>query len=295
MSLAEAPAAASDPAQGRLGALRARAATPAWLALPLIVFLGVFYLAPVALMLARAAGEGDWAPLFAAVENQVAQRVFLGTLEIAFVCTLATLVIGYPLALFAALAPPWLARIAIAAVLAPFWSSILIRSYAWMVLLGREGLVNGALGGLGLIEAPIRMLNTTFAVYVGMIHIMLPFMILPIYAALKGIDGRLVQAAENLGASTASVLRHVILPLSAPGVAAGALVVFVLSIGFYVTPALLGGPRDMMVSMLIAQEVDLYNWDLASAYAGGLLAITLLIVAVASRFVDLGKAMGGRG
>ena len=273
---------------------RSRAPSAAWLAIPLILFLGVFYLAPVAMMLARAAGEGDWAPLVRAFSDAIAQRVFLGTLEIALVCTLATLLLGYPLALFAVLAPPWLARLTIAAVLAPFWSSILIRSYAWMVLLGREGLINEALSGLGLIETPIRMLNTSFAVYVGMIHIMLPFMILPIYAALKGVDGRLVQAAENLGASTASVLRHVILPLSAPGAAAGALVVFVLSIGFYVTPALLGGPRDMMVSMLIAQEVDLYEWDLASAHAGGLLVLTLLIVAVASRLVDLRKAMGGR-
>ncbi|QDL94602.1 ABC transporter permease (plasmid) [Paroceanicella profunda] len=276
----------------------ARRAGPGWrrpglLVLPLLAFLSVFYLVPVVLMLARASGPGlDFAPLAAALASGVAAQVFGITLKVAVVTTLATLLLGYPLALFTAIAPPRVSRLLLAAVMIPFWSSILVRSYAWMVLLGRQGLVNDALIGLGMIDTPMRLLNTSLAVYVGMIHILLPFMVLPIYATLSAIDGRLVWAAENLGARAPSVLRHVIVPLSLPGVCAGVLVVFILCLGFYVTPALLGGPGDMMASMLIAQEVDLYNWDLASAYAGVLLVVTLLIVAAFGRLLNLERVMG---
>ncbi|WP_198670557.1 ABC transporter permease [Oceanicella sp. SM1341] len=266
---------------------------PGLLVLPLLAFLAVFYLVPVLMMLSRASGPAlDFAPVQAALTSGVAAQVFWITLKVAVITTLATLVLGYPLALFTAIAPPWLSRLLLAAVMIPFWSSILVRSYAWMVLLGRQGMVNEALIGLGLIETPMRLLNTSFAVYVGMIHILLPFMVLPIYATMKGIDGRLVWAAENLGAGALSVLRFVILPLSLPGVFAGVLVVFILCLGFYVTPALLGGPGDLMASMLIAQEVDLYNWDLASAYAAVLLVVTLLIVAAFSRLLSLDRVMG---
>ena len=185
------------------------------------------------------------------------------------------------------------AHLFLAIVMLPFWTSILIRSYAWMVLLGRQGVVNGVLVSLGFTDEPIKLLNTSFAVYVGMIHILLPFMILPIYSSLKAIDGRLVAAAENLGAGTVQVFRHVIFPLSMPGIIAGGVLVFVLALGFYITPALLGGPTDMTISMLIAQEVDLYRWDYAAALATVLLLMTLIAVFAVSRLVSLDKLLGG--
>ena len=141
--------------------------------------------------------------------------------------------------------------------LLPFWTSVLVRSYAWMVLLGRHGLINEALRAAALIDTPLRLLNTAFAVHLAMIHILLPYMILPIAGVLRQLDPALPRAAASLGATPWGVFRQVTLPLSMPGVIAGTLLVFVLSLGFYITPALVGGPRDMMLSQLIAQQVDL--------------------------------------
>jgi ABC-type spermidine/putrescine transport system permease subunit I len=168
-------------------------------------------------------------------------------------------------------------------VLLPFWTSVLVRSYAWMVLLGRKGLVNETLLATGLIDAPLKLLNTPLAVHIAMIHILLPYMILPIASVLRQIDGAFPRAAAGLGAAPWRVFMQVVLPLSMPGVAAGVLLVFVLSLGFYITPALVGGPRDLMLSMLIAQQVDLLNWPYAACLSATLLAATLLIIAAFQR------------
>lgn len=266
---------------------------PSVLVLPLLAFLLVFYLVPVVLMLARSAGDGSFSPYATVFGSGVAMRVFLYTLEVAAITTVMTLLLSYPLAYFIATTGERTATLLLAIVLIPFWTSILIRSYAWMVLLGQRGVVNGFLIWAGVIDQPVRLLNTSFAVYIGMIHVLLPFMILPILSTLKGIDGRLVAAAENLGAGPLSVFRHVILPLSMPGVLAGCVLVFVLALGFYITPALVGGPSDMMVSMLIAQEVDLYRWDVASAMAAVLLFTTLAAILAFSRVVSLDRILGG--
>ncbi|MEI4472293.1 ABC transporter permease [Frigidibacter sp. MR17.24] len=266
------------------------------LLLPLAAFILVFYLVPVALMLGRSAGPAlDFAPYATALGSAVAAKVFLYTVQVAAVTTLLTLIIAFPLAYVIATSPPRVAAILMAIVLVPFWTSILIRSYAWMVLLGRSGILNELLLWSGLVETPVRMLNTRFAVYVGMVHVLLPFMILPVLGALRGIDGRLVAAAENLGAGPWAVLRHVIVPLALPGAVAGSVLVFVLSLGFYITPALIGGPSDMTISMLITQEVELYRWDVAAAYAAVLLVMTLAILAFASRVVRLDRVLGGGG
>ncbi|MAC81378.1 MAG: ABC transporter permease [Rhodobacteraceae bacterium] len=266
---------------------------PALLLVPLMAFLLVFYLLPVAMMLLRSAGEGwSFAPFAEAFDSAITLKVFRFTVQVAVVVTILTLILAYPLAYFIVTTSDRFAALLMAIVLVPFWTSILIRSYAWMVLLGRQGVINEFLTWTGVIDTPIRMLNTTFAVYVGMIHVLLPFMILPILSALKGIDGRLVAAAENLGAGPASVFRHVILPLSMPGVIAGCVLVFVLSLGFYITPALIGGPRDMMISMLIAQKVELYEWDEAAAVAAVLLVLTLAALAIVGRVISLDKIFG---
>lgn len=266
---------------------------PTMLILPLLAFLLVFYLLPVALMLGRSAGnEADFAPYLSVFTSDVAIRVFFYTLRVAVFSTVITLLLAYPLAYYITTTTERRAMILLAVVLVPFWTSILIRSYAWMVLLGQRGVINGFLGWIGIIDQPIRMLNTPFAVYIGMVHVLLPFMVLPILGALKGIDGRLVAAAENLGAGPGSVFRHVILPLSMPGVLAGSVLVFVLALGFYITPALVGGPRDMTISMLIAQEVDLLRWDIASALATVLLLATLAALLAVSRVLSLDRIMG---
>lgn len=266
---------------------------PAALILPLLAFLLVFYLAPVAMMLWRGTGpEGDLAPFVSIFTSEVALKVLFYTVKVAVISTLLTLLLAYPLAYYITISGPKMATILMAIVLIPFWTSILIRSYAWMVLLGQRGVINGFLQWMGILDAPIRMLNTPFAVYIGMIHVLLPFMILPILGALKAIDGRLVAAAENLGAGPVAVFRNVILPLSFPGVLAGCVLVFVLALGFYITPALVGGAKDMTISMLIAQEVELLRWDVASALAAVLLLATLAALLAVSRVLSLERVIG---
>ncbi len=249
------------------------------------------YALPVAAMLMRSLNDPAWTldNYRALAEDTVFQNVFLTTLRTAAVVTVGCLLLGYPVAL-ALVRPGRAAAVALIIVLLPFWTSVLVRSYAWMVLLGRKGVLNEALVYSGLIERPLRILNTAIAVDIAMIHILLPYMILPIANALRQVDPSLGRAALGLGASPAQVFRQVTLPLSMPGVAAGVLLVFVLSLGFYITPALVGGPRDMTVAMLIANQVDQLNWPYAACLSAALLAVTLAIMAVFQKLFGVGAA-----
>jgi ABC-type spermidine/putrescine transport system permease subunit I len=220
-------------------------------------------------------------------------RVFLITLRISLVVTLITLLLGYPVAYVLSSIRPSRANLLMIFVLVPFWTSILVRSYAWMVLLGREGSINRLLINLGIRDEPVQLLNTRLAVYVGMVHILLPFMILPLYSVMRGIDRNYLRAAENLGGRPWQVFRHVFFPLTLPGMAAGCLVVFILSLGFYITPALIGGPRDVMISMLIAQQVNTLNWGFASALALVLLVIAMVIYLIFDRMLGVQRLYGG--
>jgi ABC-type spermidine/putrescine transport system permease subunit I len=219
-------------------------------------------------------------------------RVFGITLQIATVVTVVTLLLGYPVAYALSSLSPARANLLMILVLIPFWTSILVRSYAWMVLLGREGILNEAMLAAGVRDEPMQLLNTRMAVYVGMIHILLPFMILPLYAVMRGIDRNLLRAAGNLGAPPAAVFRRIFLPLSLPGVAAGCLLVFILSLGFYITPALLGGQRDVMISMLIEQQVSQLKWGFGATLALVLLVIALGIYLLFSRLLGVERVFG---
>ena len=262
-----------------------RRIAPALLVAPLVLYMLVFYAAPLAAMLARSIDDPTWtvANYRQLVDDPVFPIVFWTTLRTALIVTGGTLLLGYPVALAMSRLSRGAAAVVLIIVLLPFWTSVLVRSYAWMVLLGRRGLINEALSAAGLIDAPLKLLNTPFAVQIAMIHILLPYMILPIASVLRQIDASLPRAASGLGAAPFSVFTRVILPLSMPGVAAGVLLVFVLSLGFYITPALVGGPHDYMLSMLIAQQVDLLNWPYAACLSATLLATTLLIIAAFMR------------
>jgi ABC-type spermidine/putrescine transport system permease subunit I len=214
------------------------------------------------------------------------------TVWISIVVTICTLILGYPVAYLISSVTTTKSNLLIVLVLVPFWTSILVRTYAWMVLLGRQGIINELLQSMGIIDQPLRLLNTRFAVYVSMVHILLPFMILPLYSVMRGIDRSVLRAAEGLGARPSAVFRQVMLPLSLPGVAAGCLLVFILSLGFYITPALVGGPKDLMISVLIAQQVDLFNWAFASALAAVLLVGALLIFVIFNRILGVEKIFG---
>jgi len=268
-----------------------RRAGPLLLAAPLLAYMVVFYAVPVLAMLLRSVSEPAWtlANFARLAHDTVFFKTFSNTLYTAVIVTTATLLLGYPVAL-ALVRAKRMTPLILIVVLLPFWTSILVRSYAWMVLLGRHGLLNEALLAADLIDRPLRLLNTSLAVQIGMTHILLPYMVLPIANSLRQIDPSLARAASGLGATPWRAFRQVILPLSMPGVAAGVLLVFVLSLGFYITPAMLGGPRDITLSMLIAQQVDQLNWAYAACLSAVLLAAALVIIAVFQRLPGIGNA-----
>jgi ABC-type spermidine/putrescine transport system permease subunit I len=268
---------------------------PLLLVAPLVLYLLVFYALPVAAMLSRSVTDPHWtlANYTRLATDAVFLRVLTTTLTTAAIVTVGTIVLGYPVALAMVRSRPAVINIILAVVLLPFWTSVLVRSYAWMVLLGRHGLINEALTAAGIIDTPLRLLNTPLATHIAMIHILLPYAILPLASVLRQIDGALLRAAAGLGANPWRVFRQIVLPLSLPGVAAGMLLVFVLSLGFYITPALVGGPRDTMLSMLIAQQVDLLNWPYAAALSATLLAVALLLIGLTLRLPALRQALRG--
>jgi ABC-type spermidine/putrescine transport system permease subunit I len=272
---------------------RTRLSHPA-LVLPLLVFLAAFYAYPVAAMMLRSVAEPGWTlENFRRVfENPIYLHVLWLTFRVGVIVTLLALVLGFPVAYLLARIDRAKSNLLMMLVLLPFWTSILVRTYAWMVLLGRQGLINQFLLAIGAIDEPVQLLNTTFAVYVAMVHILLPFMILPLYSVIRGIDGNLLRAAEGLGATPIGVFRQVLLPLALPGVSAGCLLVFILALGFFITPALVGGPRDLMIAVLIQQQVELFNWPFASALAVVLLAAALLVFAGFARTLGIPEALG---
>jgi ABC-type spermidine/putrescine transport system permease subunit I len=262
-----------------------------WLPLaPALVFLAVFFVYPLGRMVALslAAPEGPLEYYTAILASPVYLTVLGLTFKTAIGVTLLCVVLGVPTAyLLANLAGAW-RNVLLVAVALPFLTSILIRTYAWMAILGRNGVINQLLQKAGLTEAPVRLLHNEFGVYVGMVHVLLPFMILPVYSVMSGIDRRLVRAAESLGASPRRALLTVYLPLALPGIASGALLVFLIAIGFYITPALLGGPRQVMISNLIeVQVIELLQWGFGSALAFVLLAATVLLMVLFDRFLGL--------
>lgn len=256
-----------------------------WPAVPALLLLFVFFLFPVVRMLGFSVEGGTFEWYAKALGEGLYLRVFFNTFEIAFWVTVICLLLGYPLGFLLATTTPGWATVGFIFVLLPLWTSVLVRTYAWMVLLGRNGVFNRLLLETGLIADPIPMLNNFSGVLIGMVHVLLPYMVLPIYGAVRRVDPALVSAAEGLGASNARIFRRVWLPLTLPGVFAGAVIVFVLSLGFYITPALLGGGRVIMLAVMIEQQVhQTLNWPFAAALSAALLVATLAIYAAAQRF-----------
>ena len=272
--------------------LRVRRPGPAALALPLVLFLLVFFVYPVASMLLRSLQPGAWsmAAYLDLFEGDVFWPVMRITLEIGVLVTVCCLLLAYPLAYWLARLPAASANLLLILVLIPFWTSILVRSYAWMALLERHGVVNNLLLWLHLVPRPVKLLNTRFSVCLAMVHVLLPFMVLPIYASLRALDWRLVRAAQSLGASPWATLRQIVLPLSRPGIGAGVTLVFTLSIGFYITPVLVGASSDVMVSMLINDQVGLLAWPSASAMSAVLLLLVLAVTALLARLTGARRA-----
>lgn len=215
--------------------------------------------------------------------------ILINTFIISFVVTLLVGVLGYPIAYLMAQSSPKVTSLLVTAVLLPYWTPVLVRTYGWMAILQRNGPVNDVLVASGLVNEPVEFLYHTSGAIIGMTQIMLPYLIIPVYIALRGVDKDYVKAAAGLGASPIVAFWKIYFPLSLPGFAAGALLVFILSLGFYVVPALMGGGKVTMIAMRIERSVMVYpNWGAASALAVVLLVVTLLLLAISMRIARLG-------
>lgn len=222
-------------------------------------------------------------------------RTFVTTFEVSAITTALCVLLGYPLAYVLSELPRRAANLCMIAVLLPLWTSLLVRTYAWLVLLQRRGLINSWGMQLGWWDEPLPLVHNLTGTVIGTVHVMLPFLVLPLYAAMRAIDRDCIKAAANLGASPAQAFWRVFFPLSLPGLTTGVLIVFILCLGFYVTPAVLGGGKVIMVSSRIANDIEIFfNWGAASALGVVLLVLTIVLIAAAARIARI-DAVGGFG
>ncbi len=219
-------------------------------------------------------------------DQRIHVTIYLRTLGVAFTVTLMCILLGFPLAYLLAHLRDKTANLLLILVLLPFWTSLLVRTTAWMVVLQKEGVLNSFLQFLHIISEPLPLVHNRFGVVVAMTHILLPFMVLPMYSVMRQIPVSYVRAARSLGAGPFTAFIRVYLPQCIPGLGAGALLVFILALGYYITPALLGGSTDQMISYFVADNMGRsLNWGLASALAAILLGAVLVLYAVYDRLV----------
>jgi len=268
--------------------------TPAILVIAIVVLVPVgwlFYLSFVG-----SDGEFSLEHYKKMIEYKSYARVFMTTFQVSLLTTLICILLGYPLAYFLAHLPSRWTGLFMLAVLLPFWTSLLVRTYAWLVLLQRKGLLNDLAMQIGLWDSPIKLVHNMTGTLIGMAHIMLPFLVLPLYGAMKKIEPDMMHAASNLGASPIRSFWNVYFPLSVSGLVAGALIVFVLCLGFYVTPAVLGGGRVVMVATQITAILEYrFDWGAASALGVVLLMATIGVLYLVGRLFKFDSALFGKG
>lgn len=266
-----------------------------WLLLtPLAIYMAIFFLVPLADVAIMSVTEPrtTLANYQKVLTGTLYLRVFLNTFLTAIAVTLSCLLVGYPLAYLIANSSPQKARLILLIVAMSFWTSFLVRTYAWMVLLGNNGPVVWFLHVIGVSNPP-QLLFTRFSSTLAMVHILAPYMVMNIYSVMRKIDPVLIRSAESLGAKGLSLFRHIYLPLTAPGIANGSVLVFVICLGFYVTPVLLGSPREQMVAGLIGNQIDEFlAFGMGSAMAMVLLVVTLIILTIYHRRFGLDKLWG---
>lgn len=273
-----------------------------WLLLPALLVLLAFFALPLGTIVVYSLGRSapgsiyipdvtlaNYAALF---ETAVYVKVMLRTLRIGLVVTLLALVLGYPYAYLMARGRPWLRSALLLAVLLPLLVSVVVRTYGWMVVLGLDGPVNTLLLAAGLVQQPVKFLFNETGIVIGLLHVFFPFMVLPLSSVLQKVDPQLEDAARTLGAGAFTVFRRVTLPLSVPGIAAGSMLVFTLSVAAYVTPALMGGAGINVMATLVAQQIlVLVNWPLGAAVAVMLVVITLVVVTAYHRVLESGAGV----
>ena len=271
------------------------------LMLPALAMLVFMFLVPMVLFFVRTfmEFEGTSAQFVAQARELLLSQPYLTALAttnwIALIVTVTVLLIGYPLAYYLTTAKGPGVSIVVLSIVLPYFTSIIVRTFSWMVLLGEHGLVNDTLRAAGLIHEPLPLMYNRLGVLIGMSYVLLPYMVLTLFAAMRGIDASLLRAAEGLGASGFYTFRRVYFPLSLHGVLSGALIVYILAIGYFITPALMGGQHDIMVAMLIDRELEVaVDWPSAALMSLSLLLVTLVLYAVYYRVTDIRRLIGAR-
>jgi len=261
---------------------------------PAVILLLLCFVVPLARLFSLAFTDeaGPFATFAILAESNVYRRVMVNTFLVALAVALITVVLAWPVAyILTKLKGFWFA-FALYGVLFPFWISVLVRTFSWMILLERNGPLNRFLVNLGITDKPLALLFNDTGVMIGMVHVLLPYAILPLYGAMLRIDQRLLMASDGLGAGLFDTFRRVYFPLCLPGLMGGATFVFLLSLGFFITPALLGGSNAITLSMLIASFInDRLAWSLAAAASLVLLVIVLALLAATAKVLPFGKGM----
>ncbi len=267
-------------------------ASPGLVLIAVLLGIPVLWLAGLSVL---SGGELTLAHYQRLATDPVYLRSMIVTLRIACIVTLLAVLIGYPVAYVLSQARGHWAALGLTLVMIPFWTSLLVRTYAWLVLLQRQGVVNKALVASGIVDEPLYLVHNELGTVIGMVHVLLPLLVLPLYANMKRMDMGLMRAAASLGSSSTYAFWRVYFPLSLPGLGAGAMLVFVLSLGFYITPAVLGGGKTLMVSILIERNVNLFfEWGAASSLAMLFAGVVLLLFWLLSRLLPIEQLFGGR-
>ena len=265
------------------------------LALPASLALLVFFIIPMVYILVKTISENGFADFVDFFTDPFYLDILWTTVRVSLISTVVSLVLGYPTAYFMARSKSRMKKMMIIIILFPFLVSAVVRSYGWMVLLGQKGIVNQFLLGIGLISEPLKMLNTEFAVIVGMIHLLIPYMVLALLGVLQSINPNVEYAAYSLGANPLQTFAKVVFPLSTPGIISGCVLVFTMSMTSYVTPKLLGGSKFRMMATMVVQEINVsFDWGAAAAISYILLAVILLVqLLVTLSTAKYMKRMGG--
>ncbi|MYB44310.1 MAG: ABC transporter permease [Acidimicrobiia bacterium] len=258
------------------------------LLLPCLVVVLLFFAYPLIGVFVRsvsdpAPGISNYVEIFS---SRAFRNILRLTVEVSLLTTVGCLVLGFPVAWYITTLEKRRAQLFLVLSTAPLWVAILARLYAWTVILGRRGLINDSLAVMGLVQEPLDLLFNTRAILIGMIHVMLPFMILVLYSSMKGVDESLVESADSLGARPRQTFVRIYLPLISPGLIAGSLLVLIMSMGFFILPAVLGGGGDITIPIYVQTQIRLFKWGITSAMSMILLIVTLALFALLTKVFD---------
>jgi putative spermidine/putrescine transport system permease protein len=267
-----------------------------WLVAPAVVAVGAFYVVPIGrvLVISLTEPKPGFDNYVTMATSGAIQRVLATTLQVSLLTSAIALLLAYALAYYLTSVRPAVRRAIFFCVLVPFWLSVLVRAFAWVTILRSEGVLNSALMGAGLTETPLPLMYNKLGVTIGMVHYMTPYAVLILFSHMQSIDRRLVDAARGLGASPAQAFRRIWFPLSLPGLLAATVFVFIFSLGFYVTPALLGAGKTVMVAEYVGIQIETtLRWGIATAMCVLLLAAVLLAVGALTRIISVNALFGG--